>query len=184
MNRSGFTLIEILVAIAIMTIIMGVVIFDHQKFSERMRINNLTYQIALSIRESQAYGINVRGLTDSTSQRFDIGYGISFDTKNPTSYSTFWFDNAGKETKISTYNLERGNKIKQVCKFESLSQDCNSGIVDIRFKRPYPDAFFAFNGGSLPNTQRVEVEIVSPSGICKVIEVNKAGQISTDDCSI
>jgi prepilin-type N-terminal cleavage/methylation domain-containing protein len=207
MHRSGFTLIEILVAIAIMTIIMGVVVFDHQRFSEQMRITNLSYQIALSIRETQAYGINVRGLGANPNQRFDIGYGIHFDIGNPNSYTTFSDipDNIGYTNskydsddsvvlygeKNATYNLEKGNKIAEICIIETAStktcageSDLFSGI-DIVFKRPNPDARFtilnAVGGGvSYTDIQKVQIKIESPSGICRMVEVNSAGQISNN----
>lgn len=204
MHRSGFTLIEILVAIAIMTIIMGVVVFDHQRFSEQMRITNLSYQIALSIRETQAYGINVRGLGTNTDQRFDVGYGIHFDMATPHSYTTFAdkpdltpnkYDKDDGE-KLSTYNLEKGNKIKSICRIEITSgsnydtyctddpgADFNG--IDITFKRPNPDANFTrlVEEGTdinIPNTQKVQIKIESPSGICRMVEVNSAGQISNN----
>ncbi len=204
MSRSGFTLIEILVAIAIMTIIMGVVVFDHQKFSDQLRITNLAYQIALSVREAQAYGINVRGDVTTGGNQFNVGYGVHFSTEENTSYTTFIDRGDPDDTssignsqydideKITTYILERGNTISDICSKiisgtgSSISTEvnCEAQTIDITFQRPNPDARFVVFPDTVIPAQEVTIKVTNRDGdICKSISVNTNGQISIGECS-
>jgi len=77
-NQSGMTLVEMLVVIAIFMIVSSIVIFDYGKFRSTASLNNLSDDIALSIRKVQNYAIGVKS---SRSGNFDYGYGIYFTTE-------------------------------------------------------------------------------------------------------
>ena len=58
-------------------------------------MRNLTYDVALSIRQAQTYGISVRKFTPSGgSGQFAQGYGVSFQLPSPTTYLIFADANA------------------------------------------------------------------------------------------
>lgn len=74
--QSGFSLTEILVAFAIVSVISSIVIVGQTRFSNSVILSNTTYEVALAIRQAQAYGTGVKyfGGTDT----YDQGYGIRF----------------------------------------------------------------------------------------------------------
>ncbi|MGH7175638.1 MAG: pilus assembly FimT family protein, partial [Minisyncoccia bacterium] len=84
-RSSGFTLIEMMVSLAIVTIIAGVVLTSHSSFSNSLIVSNTAYDVALSMREAQSYGIGVRGLGSTV----NVGYGLDFSAATPLSYRFF-----------------------------------------------------------------------------------------------
>src|SRR3954470_23096081 len=86
----GFTLIEVIIVISIFAIMSGILIANYRKFGGSLDITNLVYDVALSVREAQTYGIAVKSNTANT---FNVAYGIHFDTAVPNSYFIFSDDN-------------------------------------------------------------------------------------------
>src|SRR3989344_3825107 len=82
-DSRGFTLIELLVVTAILGIVSTLVLANNTRFGGAVLLENLAYEIGLSVRKAQVYGIAVRrfGETD-----FSAGYGIHFNSAMPTTY--------------------------------------------------------------------------------------------------
>ncbi len=165
--KHGFTLVELLVTISIFAILTGIVLFNQGKFNSTILLTNLAYDTALTIREAQTYGINIKEF--GTSQF--VPYGVHFDisnTGNDKSFILFADVNYDLVTKILTpfspvnintcnptegcvsrYSIKRGNLISKICVLSNTvgSYDCDVKILDIIFKRPDPDAVI-YAGGS------------------------------------
>ena len=75
-QKSGMTLIELMVVLVIFIIVAGLTIFDYSKFRSTASLQNLADDIALSVRRAQNYAIGVKGSQSS----FSNGYGIHFLT--------------------------------------------------------------------------------------------------------
>jgi prepilin-type N-terminal cleavage/methylation domain-containing protein len=73
-KQRGMTLIELLVALVIFSIITGVVLFNYGDFNASLTMQNLADDIALTVRRAQSYAIGVRGREGS----FQVGYGVHF----------------------------------------------------------------------------------------------------------
>ncbi|EFK97223.1 protein containing Prepilin-type cleavage/methylation, N-terminal domain, partial [sediment metagenome] len=56
--KKGFTLLELLVVIALMGIIYTITLSNYAGLNKSVELQNTLYDIALSIRETQVYGIN------------------------------------------------------------------------------------------------------------------------------
>jgi prepilin-type N-terminal cleavage/methylation domain-containing protein len=175
----GFTLVELLVSISIFTVITSVAIFNHSQFNGSVLLTNLSYEIALSVRQAQSYGISVR---ENSAQNFNSGYGVHFDTTVPTQYILFEdktggtpYVHDGSDIDIQTYTIEKGNKVAKVC-LDGV-KPCSSTSVDISFSRPNPDAYI-YSGGT--NHGKAEICVTSPQGLVRKIIVESTGQISVD----
>lgn len=83
--KAGFTLIEMLVVVAIFAIVASVLLFNYSDFSTSVAIRNLSAEIGLSVRQAQSYATSVRSLAGTNGARSDMfpAYGISFSV-NPT----------------------------------------------------------------------------------------------------
>ena len=79
--KKGMTLVELMVVIAILMILSSVTIFNSSNLNSHTTTQNLSDDIALSIRKAQSYAIGVHGTTSGT---FDYGYGVNFTTNAPT----------------------------------------------------------------------------------------------------
>jgi prepilin-type N-terminal cleavage/methylation domain-containing protein len=79
-NEKGFTLIEMMMVLAIFTILTGITVYNYGKFNNNVIITNLAYEISLAIREAQVFSLGVR-VTDfnDSNTTFDTRYGVFFD---------------------------------------------------------------------------------------------------------
>jgi prepilin-type N-terminal cleavage/methylation domain-containing protein len=179
----GFTLIELLVVTGIMVVISGVMLSSNARFGGAITLRNLAYDVALSVREAQIYGISVRrfGVSDFTS-----GYGMHFRTSDPTSYKLFADAKApsdglysGKEELVENLSIGRGFSISDLCVTigTASTETCGISKIDILFKRPEPDAHIRYNDGTSLN-QRARIQLSSPRGDVASVLVEATGQIS------
>ncbi|MBV9349301.1 MAG: prepilin-type N-terminal cleavage/methylation domain-containing protein [Patescibacteria group bacterium] len=182
----AFTLIEMLVVMGIFLVITGLVLANHSKFNSSVVLGSLAYDMALSIRQAQVYGVSVQ---QTPSASFQAGYGIHFspgstyflfaDTNNNGQYD------AG-EQQVSVYSVGQGHSIKRFCELNTFSQsvcsddgDTPLSYLDIVFLRPNPDATFASN---VPGyTSSAKIVVASPSGETRTITVASTGQISVSN---
>lgn len=188
-QEQGFTLVELLVSIGIFTVITAVAVFNHAQFNGTVLLTNLTYEIALSVRQAQFYGITVRQ-SSADPTKFDSGYGIHFDLSTPTTYLLFedgkngnpqnHVYNAGLGTStteaLEYFSIQRGNKISKLC----LAGDCSKTVADISFIRPNPDTYITAGGIASTYYTKAEICVSSPQSMKRKIVVESTGQISVD----
>lgn len=72
--QAGMTLVELVVVVAIFIIVAGITIFDYGRFRSNVSLQNLSDDIALSVRRAQGFAIGV----ESSLNTFSNGYGIHF----------------------------------------------------------------------------------------------------------
>lgn len=197
--KKGFTLVEMLVAVAIFTMMSAIILYNYPEFNNASALDNLAHQIALSIREAQVYGISVR-----QTQSGYAGYGIFVDRSAPNSFILFTdkdnsktYDEAAGEM-VSQFTINAGNFIQDLCyNLQSSTYSvnsskiatCGSQTLTIVFTRPDPDAFISVidrNGIAVPaygsaTSPNVSGEIVLSSNrgtYRKIIQVYTTGQIT------
>jgi len=200
-SEHGFTLIELLVVIGIITIVSALIFADNNRFGGQALLDNLAYDIALSVREAQVYGISVR---QTTAGQFNSGYGMHFNINTPalqTTYNLFadsknatnqpvpdGIYEPGEDVSPSPFIIGRGFYITQLCVTNAVGEDCASAkSLDILYVRPEPDAYISINGtlqydvgGNLLPSSYTQARIVvtSPRGDSMNILVLSNGQIS------
>lgn len=178
----GFTLIELLMVLSILTVISTVLLANHTRFNGTVLLTSLAYDVALSIREAQVFGVSVRQFSDD----FQVGYGVRFSTTN--SYDFFADTNTnqayddGVDSIIRTYTLSRGHSIQSFCGVTSVGvercSDSQTPIshLDVVFFRPDPDAIMTSNEPGI-YSQGI-ITVASPAGDTRTITVASTGQIS------
>lgn len=158
------------------------VLSSNLRFGGAITLRNLAYEVALSVREAQIFGISVRRFG---SENFTSGYGMHFRTSSPTSYIMFadavaqngLYD--GSEEIVESFSLGRGFEIIDLCVVIGIEPDETCGIskIDILFQRPEPDAQIRYDDGVSLN-QRARVVLRSPRGDIASVLVEATGQIS------
>lgn len=148
----GFSLVELMVVIALFTIITGTALSNHARFGENILATNFAYDIALSLREAQSYGLSVREEFPGAGV-FTLGYGLHFglwsgDQKNESDRETSFVFFADKDSDgrysgsdasgtcivneqsecLKVYRLERGSRIASFCGVPT-----GSGAPECRF---------------------------------------------------
>lgn len=182
-GNSGFTLVELLVSIGIFTIITTVAVFNHAQFNNSVLLTNLAYEIALSVRQAQFYGITVRQSTASPGA-FDSGYGVRFDLGVSNTQYSLYEDRppqnhvyASSEL-LETFKIQKGNRISKILVTNSSGTVSTPSIVDISFIRPNPDTYITAGDLVTPYYAKAEVCVTSPSNVNRMIVIESTGQIS------
>lgn len=180
----AFTLIELLVVIAIFSTVSLIILANHSRFNSSVLLGSLAYDIALSIREAQVYGLSVA----TFNANFQVGYGIHVTAG--TSYLLFADTNAsrryeaGTDSILDTYSVGQGHTVSSFCGILSTgAEECsNTGAIDhldIVFFRPDPDANITSSNPGYYSSGKIVV--ASPSGETRTITVASTGQISVSN---
>lgn len=207
-SRHAFTLVELLVSVGIFTMMTALVVVKYGNFNQSVLLTNLAYDVALTIRTAQTYGLSVK-VSDPNAQTLDFqsGYGVHFDTRSGVadvdtvlgvkknqaivffvdSNSNGIFDNESE--RISTYAIKRGATVSGLC--VSVTSTCTipgSGIsattIDIIFKRPEPNAIIHQNGtdcGANIPCSYTEITVKGTDQGTRTISIRANGQISVKD---
>jgi hypothetical protein len=172
--------------ISIVTLISSTTLFNHSKFNSSVTLENLAYEVALTIRQAQFFGMYVREVNLGTAN-FDTGYGVYFNKgTDPTSFIFFAdldddniYDATGEL--LDKFNMVSGNNISSIC-VDNGSGCTSVNEVYISFKRPNPDAIIKTNNYSNCTTgcSLVKIYIGTPRENVsdKIVTVSSVGQIS------
>jgi prepilin-type N-terminal cleavage/methylation domain-containing protein len=196
----GFTIIELLVVLLIISILTTVFLLQQKRFDSSTLLRTLAYNIALSIRQAQLYGTSVRQFSGS----FDYSYGVYFDSADASHYWLFADVVADQKRTssaedVQTFTIGSGYGISQFCAIQSNGvKDCNAGsaayggtditYLTLVFKRPNPDAYMYTS--HYPNQtgnpyQNATIKIVGPGDIVtRSVTVTNTGQISVSTSTI
>lgn len=171
-QNQGMTFIELIVIISLFGIIASVVLFNSRDFSSNISLQNLSQDIALTIKRAQ---------TTSASGGYNTlfvlpnkpSYGVYID---PTEQSFYYFadlDNSGRlesvdptnracgtpvvgDECIEKYTISGTDDIKKVCANSKLMQgdvDCSPDKpLEVVFKRPNLDAVIRYAGFPIVST--------------------------------
>lgn len=206
--KKGFTLIELMVSFSIMAVVSAVIIYNHQKFNDNLEITNLSYEVALALRQAQVYGVSARdfkeGVNTPEEERFNTPYGIHFGAtatgKSKDNISFIFFAdvadafgvhdgkyNAMQDVVLKKTDIGRGNYIFALCEQAGTSSgwycDVNDGNGNVKRDKlditfTRPDPDARFEFSSGHASQAVRVCLMSPQGREKQIDVYTTGQIS------
>lgn len=130
----------------------ALIISRYGAFNQGTLMTNLAYDVALSIRTAQSFGVSVKG-TENTgaafNQTFTNAYGVHFDktTSSPGVFYTYIDANndgfyASPAEWYSTYTLKQGASVSSLC-VGADGQTCTVGnlsSLDVSFRRPDPSA--------------------------------------------
>lgn len=135
-RSGGFALLELIIAVALFGVITAFILLAYNRVGGQLFLSSLAYEIALSLRQAQSFGVSVREFRGSGSGTFDVGYGLHFDAGSVNTYALFadqggsagngLFDGGfggaydatgclGVTECVSVFKLERGNTIARFC---------------------------------------------------------------------
>lgn len=182
-----------LVVTAIIVVISAIILVNNNRFGGAILLENLAYNVALSVRQAQVYGISVQRFGQNT---FSAGYGVHFDISSPDSYTLFadaiasngLYDCPQPGTNncefVQTTTISSGYRIHDLCATPaSGAEQCGLSKVDILFRRPEPDAWISTSDFSCILDQgacagEARVVLISPRGDTISVVIQANGQIS------
>jgi prepilin-type N-terminal cleavage/methylation domain-containing protein len=202
LTKRGFTLIELIVVIAIFTVMTGILLANLPQFRDQTNLDLIAHQIAIDIRQAQVYGVSTKAVGTENQPNTFPWYGIHFKTapivnfeifshnplNDPAGSQVYGEDNYPPEV---TYALPGGYTIIDTygCT-DAEGTSCTVGAKkDLRiiFKRPDPQAtFYVATDGEItqPTNGYSTVHIVLQSNRSKNtrdIVVYSNGQISVNN---
>src|SRR3989344_223528 len=192
-STTGFTLVELLVSVAIVVLIMSVVLFNYTGFNDNLALASGGQELAIAIRQAQTYGLTVKEVTPGGG-RFDSAYGIYFDpSSSPSAYYIFADINSNKTYDagsgcgsgntecVGRFDLRNGVKISGICDQNACPPEVSVKMMDITFLRPNPDAciYFTNNGGQIKVGPSLtgKVVLTSPKGKTLTVRIESMGQV-------
>lgn len=203
-GKKGFTLVELLVVLVLMSLITLVFLERQQKFDSSTIMRSLAYSIALSLRQAQVYGISVRP-SSLGSGNFSTSHGLFFQKSTSTSYLLFADQDGNHRFQgdpiEKTFALGGNFVISEFCAVYysgsnqvrrcSGADDSGGGagtisMLNIIFVRPNPDAqIYALDASYNPIAgdppyAYAYVQIKAIDGTTRGIRVWATGQISVD----
>ncbi len=172
MNK-GFTLIEMLIVLAVIVIITGVVIFNIGTERQNSALLRSAQKLSLDLRRAQSFA-----LSSKVFKTFGVpcGWGAHFNGVGSGSYIIFadlavnqncsdrdFIRAANGSEDFETINLESGIVVN------SLS----GGLSDIVFTPPDPIVTF------MPNQTSANITLINKNSTTRAVTVNKTGFISS-----
>lgn len=197
-SRLGFSLFEVLVSVAIFTILTSSLIAKNANFRNHTLMTNLAYELGLVIRKAQAYGIGIRGSNSTTAVAAATKYyGVWLSSAFDTGVTLYRDENDSNGTYeiigdsiVERFNFNADYKIQSFCVTDTANvQFCSNiagGPTDlfITFKRPDPSAKLFFKRGGVTyigNSAVITVTARKPNGPTASVTVNATGQISVQE---
>lgn len=170
-NLKAFTLVEVMISVAIFAFMTSFLLAKYGTFNQGILLTNLAYDVALTIRNAQSYGLNVKNAPVS-SGGYNFPYGVHFDVNGTT--IIFFADVSGVQTEITRYVIKRGSKVSQLCIGPG---SCTTAVsaLDVTFRRPDPNAIITGDG---VKASYAEITLASTDGGQKKIVIRSTGQIA------
>ena len=137
-NFLGFTLIEMLVVLAVIGIITGVVLTNYRKGEKQYELQMAKQKIISEIRRVENMSL---GAVEFKGEVPKGGFGISFD-KDASSYYYIFADKDGEKDYDGTGELVRKVNLPSKIEISSLSEN-GEGVsyLDIVFLPPDPETY-------------------------------------------
>jgi type II secretory pathway pseudopilin PulG len=180
---TGFTVLELIVSIGIFAFMTALLLARYGNFNQGVLLNNLAYDIALTIRNAQSYGLNVKSATRSSND-FQYPYGVHFDSRSGSNNRFLFFtdiDNNGIYTVsadkvIATTTITRGSRISNL--YINNDKTVNLNSLSVTYKRPDPNSIIKTNGNSSLSYPNAQIRVMAADGTYRDINVSSVGQIS------
>lgn len=199
-----------LVVLAIIVTVTAVVITSQSAFNKTLILANTAYDVALSLRSAQTYGLGSRtaGITANA------GYGLHFDASTPNTFTLFADTSIApggsachptsdasaptaqpgdcvyeESEKITTYTLGNGIFVNDFCAHTAVygwsctSNDGGPRKLDIVFARPNPEPLIAVGDTYYQEILQACLELVSPQGGARYVSVTASGAIMANATS-
>jgi prepilin-type N-terminal cleavage/methylation domain-containing protein len=205
MNTRGFTLVEMIVCVAIFAMMTALVVAKYGNFNQSVLLTDLAYDTAITIRTAQTYGLGAQS-SQMGNNPFKYAYGVDFSTAAGSNDKiTMFIDNypvdnypvsapngvydSGFDSLVSTYTVTRGAVVSAICVSNSDGNDClssgvpvgNANQLDITFQRPNPDAVICANGSCGTKYPFAAIFIKGTDGSTREVIVRDTGQISVQE---
>jgi prepilin-type N-terminal cleavage/methylation domain-containing protein len=183
-KEKGFTLVELMVSVGIFVFMTALLLSKYGSFNQGILLTNLAYDVALTIRTAQSYGLNVKSRSRTLDQ-FEGAFGVYFDTNNsgtpaPNTQIILFADVNGNNKydsgeQVLKYLIKKGVVVSELYYNSNISIN----TINIIFKRPDPKALIFKNTDTNINDviDVVTISLKTPDNSIRKIYVRSTGQV-------
>lgn len=151
-NKKGITMLEILIVIAIITIISTIVVLNLSSFRNERAVRNTTEDVISLLNEAR---------NNTISSLNSLNYAVHFDEDKATLFSGVTFDENNSDNKILDF--------EQSVAIPNGGISLNGGGDDVIFEKIT---------GNTDNYGTITIQVGSDASLSQVININKLGVIS------
>lgn len=191
----GFTLIEVVVVIGVISIIASLMLANFPRFNKQIAVEREAAKIALSLRKAQSYALAVREFNATfNDDPFCVnppvkfpGYGIFLSLADPAEYFVYGDANCSKyyesspiEEAVEEVKMESGTRLTAIKGYDAAvcSGGCDLAGLSVLYVRPGPTTILKDNG---IDYSHAEVTLKSADGaVQKKVVVRITGQVSVE----
>lgn len=172
-GKAGFTLVEMMVAVAIFFIITGAVLINVPRFRSRVDVDLVAGEAILYVRSSQVYALGTKEIINAEGDFPGEFYTlISLDDN---SMGVYGVDESGSGHLLEEYEIPSGYEIRDISCGVLLD---NMNELKIIFKKPNPEVYTMYYNTDTECDPPSSFKIFSISeGNYREITVNKPGHI-------
>ncbi len=191
-HSKAFTLVELIVVMAITTVLSTVLIVQQGKWNDQLAVDTQAYELLLMVRQAQVYAMGVKGNSSISGDGFNLGYGVHIDLNGPYHYIFYADLNndskyvVGEDQILEQKSLTRGVSISKICGIRQGAEHCEFPAISqlsVTYRRPTSTSTIVFlnDGNQLVNQYAPpgKVYLVSPNGREVFVRVDSNGIIST-----
>jgi len=200
-KEKGVTLIEIVIAIFIITIFSLIVVNDFPRMKRQFAIAGVTYRLAQDIRRAEDLGMSGMQVSGASNTK---GYGFYVNINFPENKNKYWIyadigDTADRkfsgtlqdcspETEgdciIETINIsdyETGVYIKRIEYFDNISDNfMPTNSLSINFNPPNPTVIITSGEEGTSKRIKIVLGLYLDDTVERIIYVNSAGLIEVE----
>lgn len=184
-SKEGFTLIELMVTVGIFVLMTSLLLAKYNNYYSGTIFKNQAYDIAITLRQAQSFGISVKVDVAPGSNSFDSAYGVRFPSAGVNNFSLYSFIRNGNSYSQNIlqkeYRLKNGAYIERLDVSTDGSAYSLANSVNVIFQRPNPEAIFCANVNGVDSCgtyKYLSIGLKAPNGTIKTVKVNNSGQIS------
>lgn len=177
-KNKGFTLVELLISLAVIIIILAITVPDFNKTRQTFNLSNTARKIALVLREAESNAISIVSLPDGT---HPPGYGVYINTTNPKSVILFPDTDGNKMRNGDDSIYENEYILPDPIKISGLKKGASSYTeFHIVYSRPDP-SITVFRDSIDLGEGEFDIELSADSEVEKIISFWTTGQVSIVD---
>lgn len=190
------TYVELIVVLSVFSILLGIAMYNHGKFQDKVAIKNLANEVALKIVEAQKSSTSGKWHS-SAGVSWKPSYGVYFQPASPGSNRSFIYfadvdQDKGYTTSDSSFCPTPGTSGNRCLEKISLNRENTIGSLDlfyvgasssvltdltVTFTRPDSSATILSTPAPTGTIDYAQITVASPSNLSAKIKIYPSGRI-------
>jgi len=180
LRKRGFTLIEVLIVVAITVLLSGLVFANYKDSQKRYSLAQAIQKLASEIRRVQNMAISgkeIAGVCEGDVGQPCYGYGVKVEEGEDDSYKIYADWNDDHVFKGSDDKVAETIYLPSVIRIQSVSPDDE---LNIFFKPPDPITYINGDSGASALPGEIVLEVIGNSSLTKKVIVTSSGLIEVE----